>query len=164
MKTFKEFTHKNNVNIADIPDNLTAEEIVEAPQTYAMALTIELTELMWNILRLLWAILVFIVKGGFKVIWGSGKMLYARYNKQARSDRKFNRQMRRTTDQVAKLKLAKAGYMNSVIRLENMKDALDSMSKEDRTLHQKELDGYYKKIQDIQKQANNALKKLSKVK
>ena len=44
-----------------------------------------------------------------------------------------------------------------------MKDALESMSKEEKAKYKNELNSYYKKIADLQKQANEALKTLKKV-
>ena len=54
-------------------------------------------------------------------------------------------------------------YKNAVMRLESMKGALESMSKEDQEKHKRELKTYYQKIDELTKQANAALKKLNKV-
>ena len=98
-----------------------------------------------------------------KTIWGGSKFLYRRYNKDARADRRFQRQMARTGKQVKKLRLSQEKYKNAVLRLESMKDALSSMSKEDQEKHKQELRDYNQKIDELTKQADAALRKLKAV-
>ena len=161
MKTFKEFTDKSEYA------NLTVEQIehmiAENPATISPILSrviIELQELVWKLMKLMYVIVVFLLKLGV----GSGKFLYKRYNKQARDDRKFDKQMRRTNRQIKKLKMAKARHQNAVLRLENMKEALDSLAKEDQVKHKREIQGYKKSIKEIEMEAALALKKLQAIK
>ena len=60
--------------------------------------------------------------------------------------------------------MAKGKYENAILRLESMKGSLESMSKEDQQKHKKELYSYYDKIDELTKQANDAMKKLKAVK
>jgi len=151
MKTFKEYNKE------------TSEVELKELSPLASTVVFELQEFFWKVLVLTLKIIKFLIENGVKTLWGGSKLLYQRYNKQGRSDRRFNRQMAKTTEQVKKLRKAKDGYLNAVYRLENMKDALESMSKEEKAKYKNELNSYYKKIADLQKQANEALKTLKKV-
>lgn len=151
MKTFKEYNKE------------TSEVELKELSPLASTVVFELQEFFWKVLVLTLKIIKFLIENGVKTLWGGSKLLYQRYNKQGRSDRRFNRQMAKTTKQVKKLRKAKDGYLNAVYRLENMKDALESMSKEEKAKYKNELNSYYKKIADLQKQANEALKTLKKV-
>ena len=129
----------------------------------ASQVVIELTEFLWKVLKLLGNIIKFLTIYTLKTVWGSSKFLYMRYNKEARADRRFNRQMARTSKQIKKLRMSQDKYKNAVMRLESMKGALESMSKEDQEKHKRELKTYYDKIDELTKQANAALKKLKQV-
>lgn len=151
MKTFKEYNKE------------TTEVELQELSPIASGVVLELQEFFWKVLVLTLKIIKFLVENGLKTLWGGSKLLYKRYNKQGRSDAKFNRQMKQTNKQVQKLRKAKDGYLNAIYRLENMKGALESMSKEEKQTHKQELNSYYKKISELQKQANEAVKKLKKV-
>ena len=71
--------------------------------------------------------------------------------------------MARTSKQVKKLRLSQEKYKNAVLRLESMKEALSSMSKEDQAKHKQELKNYNDKIDELTRQADAALKKLKAV-
>jgi len=150
MKTFKEYNKEPTKELQELGP-------------IASAVVLEVQEFIWKVLVLTLKIVKFLVENGIKTLWGGSKLLYKRYNKQGRSDARFNRQMRQTNKQVRKLRIAKDGYLNAVYRLENMKGALESMSKEEKMTHKQELNSYYKKIAELQKQANEAVKKLRKV-
>lgn len=162
MIGFKEYTK--------IPDGewdaITEKQLQQTDEQLgpvASQITIELTEFLWKVLKLLGNIIKFLTVYTLKTVWGSSKFLYMRYNKEARADRRFNRQMARTSKQVKKLRMSQDKYKNAVARLESMKGALKSMSKEDQEKHKRELKTYYQKIDELTKQANAALKKLKKV-
>ena len=161
MKTFKEFTENHKY------DNLTVEQIeqilAESPNEAGEIMSrviIEIQELIWKLMKLMYNIVKFLLKLGVS----SGKFLYRRYNKQARDDRRFDRQMRRTNKEIKKLKLAKARYENAIMRLDSMKDALDNVSKEDQLKHKKEMQTYRNGIKEIEREAKLALKKLEAIK
>ena len=161
MKTFKEYSEKHKY------DNLTVEQIeqilAENPNEASeigARIIIEIQEFIWKLMKLMYNIIKFLIRIGV----GSGKLLYKRYNKQARDDRKFDRQMRRTNKEIKKLKLAKSRYENAIMRLDSMKDALENVSKEDQLKHKKEIQAYKKGIKEIETEANNALKKLQAIK
>ena len=162
MIGFKEYTK--------IPDGewdaITEKQLQQTDEQLgpvASQITIELTEFLWKVLKLLGNIIKFLTIYTLKTVWGSSKFLYMRYNKEARADRRFNRQMTRTSKQIKKLRMSQDKYKNAVARLESMKGALKSMSKEDQEKHKRELKTYYQKIDELTKQANAALKKLKKV-
>lgn len=162
MIGFKEYTK--------IPDGewdaITEKQLQQTDEQLgpvASQITIELTEFLWKVLKLLGNIIKFLTVYTLKTVWGSSKFLYMRYNKEARADRRFNRQMARTSKQVKKLRMSQDKYKNAVARLESMKGALKSMSKEDQEKHKRELKTYYQKIDELTKQANAALKKLKKI-
>jgi len=161
MKTFKEYREISTEPIEEI----TEEQLknIDELGEVGSRIVFELQELVWKLMKLMYVIIKFLVVHGIKTIWGSGKFVYNRYNKQARADRRFDRQLKKTNDQVKKLRLAKAGYENAVLRLEGMKSALDSMDKESLIKHDKEIRMYKSKIADIQREASAALKKLKKV-
>lgn len=161
MKTFKEFTENHKY------DNLTVEQIeqilAESPNEAGEIMSrviIELQELIWKLMKLMYNIVKFLIKLGVS----SGTFLYRRYNKQARDDRSFDKQMQRTNKEIKKLKMAKARYENAIMRLDSMKDALDNVSKEDQLKHKKEIQAYKKGIKEIEFEAKNALKKLEAIK
>tara|TARA_Y100000004_G_scaffold190125_1_gene246763 strand:- start:566 stop:1060 length:495 start_codon:yes stop_codon:yes gene_type:complete len=163
MISFKEYRKK-------MPDGeweaITTEQLQQTDENLgpvASQVVIELTELLWKILKLLGNIIKFLTIYSIKTIWGGSKFLYRRYNKEARADRRFQRQMRRTSKQIKKLRLSQEKYKNAILRLEGMKDALKSMSKEDQEKHKQELKSYYDKIDELTRQANAALKKLKAV-
>ena len=162
MIGFKEYTK--------IPDGewdaITEKQLQQTDEQLgpvASQVVIELTEFLWKVLKLLGNIIKFLTIYTLKTVWGSSKFLYMRYNKEARADRRFNRQMARTSKQIKKLRMSQDKYKNAVMRLENMKGALESMSKEDQEKHKRELKTYYQKIDELTKQANAALKKLKQV-
>ena len=162
MIGFKEYTK--------IPDGewdaITEKQLQQTDEQLgpvASQITIELTEFLWKVLKLLGNIIKFLTVYTLKTVWGSSKFLYMRYNKEARADRRFNRQMARTGKQIKKIRMSQDKYKNAVMRLESMKGALESMSKEDQEKHKRELKTYYQKIDELTKQANAALKKLKKV-
>ena len=162
MIGFKEYTK--------IPDGewdaITEKQLQQTDEQLgpvASQITIELTEFLWKVLKLLGNIIKFLTVYTLKTVWGSSKFLYMRYNKEARADRRFNRQMARTSKQIKKIRMSQDKYKNAVMRLESMKGALESMSKEDQEKHKRELRTYYQKIDELTKQANAALKKLKKV-
>ena len=85
MKTFKEFTENHKY------DNLTVEQIeqilAESPNEAGEIMSrviIEIQELIWKLMKLMYNIVKFLLKLGVS----SGKFLYRRYNKQARDDRR----------------------------------------------------------------------------
>lgn len=161
MKTFKEFTEKSEY--ANLSPEQIEHVLAENPAALSPVMSrvvIELQELVWKLMKLMYNIVVFLLKLGV----GSGKFLYKRYNKQARDDRKFDKQMRRTNKQIKKLKLAKARHQSAVLRLENMKKSLDDLSKEDQIKHKREILGYKKSIKEIEMEAALALKKLQAIK
>ena len=162
MIGFKEYTK--------IPDGewdaITEKQLQQTDEQLgpvASQVVIELTEFLWKVLKLLGNIIKFLTIYTLKTVWGSSKFLYMRYNKEARADRRFNRQMARTSKQIKKLRMSQDKYKNAVMRLESMKGALESMSKEDQEKHKRELKTYYQKIDELTKQANAALKKLKQV-
>lgn len=162
MIGFKEYTK--------IPDGewdeITEKQLQQTDEQLgpvASQVVIELTEFLWKVLKLLGNIIKFLTIYTLKTVWGSSKFLYMRYNKEARADRRFNRQMARTSKQIKKLRMSQDKYKNAVMRLESMKGALESMSKEDQEKHKRELKTYYDKIDELTKQANAALKKLKQV-
>ena len=156
FKEYSEAKHTEEITEAQLQN-------IEELSPVVSGVIIELQEFLWKCIKLLFVIIQFLVVNGIKTIWGAGKLLYKRYNKQGRADRKFNRQMKKTNKQIKKLRLAKNGYMNALARLDNMKDALDSMSKEEKIEHKKSVKDYQMKIANLQKQAGEALKKLQRV-
>lgn len=162
MKTFKEFTEKSeyaNLTPEQI-EQMIAENPNEALSPVMSRIVFELQELVYKLMKLMYKIVVFLLKLGVS----SGKFLYKRYNKQARDDRKFDKQIRRTNKQIKKLKMAKARHQSAVLRLENMKKSLDNLAKEDQIKHKREIQGYKKSIKEIEMEAALALKKLQAIK
>jgi len=160
-------TFKEHRNLSKKPSKEITEEDLKNLQELSPVVSqvvFELQEFIWKVLKLLGLIIKFLVVNGIKTMWGSGKFLYRRYNKQGRADRRFNKQMAKTSKQIKKLRMAKGKYENAILRLESMKGSLESMSKEDQQKHKKELYSYYDKIDELTKQANEAMKKLKAVK
>ena len=163
MITFKEYTKKIPDGEWDAITEKQLQQTDEALGPVASQVVIELTEFLWKVLKLLGNIIKFLTVYSIKTIWGGSKFLYRRYNKDARADRRFQRQMARTGKQVKKLRLSQEKYKNAVLRLESMKEALSSMSKEDQEKHKQELRDYNQKIDELTKQADAALRKLKAV-
>mgnify|MGYP001335651475 FL=1 len=163
MISFKEYTKKINDGEWEAITEKQLQQTDEQLGPVASQVVIELTEFLWKLLKLLGNIIKFLTVYSVKTIWGGSKFLYRRYNKEARADRRFQRQMARTSKQVKKLRLSQEKYKNAVLRLESMKEALASMSKEDQIKHKQELKNYNDKIDELTRQADAALKKLKAV-
>ena len=163
MISFKEYTKKINDGEWEAITEKQLQQTDENLGPVASQVVIELTEFLWKLLKLLGNIIKFLTIYSIKTIWGGSKFLYRRYNKEARADRRFQRQMARTSKQVKKLRLSQEKYKNAVLRLESMKEALSSMSKEDQIKHKQELKNYNDKIDELTRQADAALKKLKAV-
>ena len=163
MITFKEYNKKINDGEWEAITEKQLQQTDENLGPVASQVVIELTEFLWKLLKLLGNIIKFLTIYSIKTVWGGSKFLYRRYNKEARADRRFERQMARTSKQVKKLRLSQEKYKNAVLRLESMKEALSSMSKEDQAKHKQELKNYNDKIDELTRQADAALKKLKAV-
>ena len=148
MKTFKQFEkEKTNEDLSPL----------------ASQAIFEIQEFLWKLTKLIFRIIGFILKYSLKVVEGSGKFLYRRYNKEARADRRFERQLARTSKEIKKIRLARDKYQNAIFRLESMKQNLKSLSKNDKLKHKRELMEYNKALDDLTKQAKAAYEKLENV-
>ena len=148
MKTFKQFEkEKTNEDLSPL----------------ASQAIFEIQEFLWKLTKLIFRIIGFILKYSLQVVEGSGKFLYRRYNKEARADRRFERQLARTSKEIKKIRLARDKYQNAIFRLESMKQNLKSVSKNDKLKHKRELMEYNKALDDLTKQAKAAYEKLENV-
>ena len=152
MITFKQYRENKD-------KELTNEDL----SPFASQLIIEITEFLWKVTKLIFRIIAFLIRYSIKTVEGSGKFLYNRYNKEARADRRFERQLNRTSKEIKKIRLARDKYQNAIFRLESMKETLKSISKEDKAKHKRELMEYNKALDELTAQANAAYRKLQKV-